>query len=202
MSADCPVTDPGAPHSNGVPKMGSSLPSESGAAIFGVAARPRGNRRSADGRPSKNATVRQHCITRLQGLRSTHLEVGGSGRSRRFGRSGRNGETRGAAAAALARHPACRSRLPQYRFGGRPCVRAMVDTPRAWGILEKVRDYGRFGDFPHPPTGSRSASGPSRRLVLGVQSGRTGRHSRRRSVRKSRCRESSEAACGLQVFNT
>ena len=34
------------------------------------------------------------------------------------------------------------------------CRCAKVDTNRSWGKIEKTRNFGRFGDFKHPPTGA------------------------------------------------
>ena len=34
------------------------------------------------------------------------------------------------------------------------CRCAKVDTDKSWGRLEKARNFGRFGDFKHPPTGA------------------------------------------------
>ena len=41
----------------------------------------------------------------------------------------------------------------------------VVDTGVPWVILEKVRDFGRFGDFQHPPKGRSGSRGPDLRLV-------------------------------------
>ena len=51
--------------------------------------------------------------------------------------------------------------------------RGMVDTGRPWVILEKVRDFGRFRDFQHPPKRTK------RRADRAFVSGREGRRARR-----------------------
>jgi len=94
---------------------------------------PLGKRWSADIGPSKNATLRQHCITELQGWcragSDRHRGDGAAPPGRAAGRS---------AAAAAASRAFCRCDA--------------VDTDRSWGRLENSRDFSRFDGFKLPPT--------------------------------------------------
>ncbi len=101
---------------------------------------PQGKRRSADACVSKDATNRQHCITRLQGMRRatatffSFLPV-----PRRWA------------------DRVTRSGNPQWEQKVAPhfCPRPTVDTQGPCGKLEKVRDFDRFGVFQHPPNRAR-----------------------------------------------
>ncbi len=120
----------------GVLNLGSPLPRERGCRKLRHGRRtPLGKRWSADSGPSKIATLRQYCIPELQGLRSARADR----RDRARGRC-RVVQGHKTLLAALASRMHCRC--------------AKVDTDRSWGRLEKCRNYGRFGDFKHPPTGT------------------------------------------------